>query len=175
VLAALLFMRRMAELTEVKFTAPEGEDAGAGTVLPSELVGQVALYEIGGPLFFGAAQRAMGSLGRITGRIKVVILRLENVPTMDATGLVALESAIASLTQRGCVAILEGLRQQPGELLERAGFRHKPWRLMLRPDLPSAVAAAADIVAASPRRTGQTSLETVVEAQPRGAGEPPVS
>src|SRR5450432_2416160 len=96
VLAALLFMRRMAELTQGKLTAPE---AGAAVAdLPPTLAGKVALYEIAGPLFFGAAQKAMASLGLISSSIKVVILRLENVPVMDATGLVALESAIASLT-----------------------------------------------------------------------------
>jgi SulP family sulfate permease len=157
VLAALLFMRRMAELTEVKLSGHEPAEQPAG--LPPTLAGRVALYEIAGPLFFGAAQKAMGSLGRITGRIQVVILRLDNVPVMDATGLVALESAIDSLTKRGCITILSGLRQQPAELLERAGFRHKPWRLMMRADLATAVAAAEEVVAASARKTGQVATE----------------
>jgi SulP family sulfate permease len=175
VLAALMFMRRMAELTEVKLTAPEAE---GHTDLPKTLAGQVALYEIAGPLFFGAAQKAMGSLGRITSRIRVVILRLDNVPVMDATGLVALESAIEALTKRGCIAILSGLRQQPAELLERAGFRHKPWRLLLRPDFASAVVAAEELVAASPRKA--TDQHTVIDTRPAGAqppsdGDPPVS
>jgi SulP family sulfate permease len=173
VLAALLFMRRMAELTEVKLTAPETHGDGP-TDLPKTLAGKVALYEIGGPLFFGAAQKAMASLGSISSRVEVVILRLEAVPVMDATGLVALESAIASLTKRGCVAILTGLRPQPAELLERAGFRHKPWRLMMRPDLASAIATAEELVTASPRKTGQVSA-TEIDARPPGAGEPPVS
>jgi SulP family sulfate permease len=176
VLAALLFMRRMAELTEVKLTAPEADHAEHAD-LPRSLAGKVALYEIAGPLFFGAAQKAMGSLGQIQGRIQVVILRLDNVPVMDATGLVALESAIASLTKRGCVAILSGLRQQPAELLERAQFRHKPWRLMMRPDLASATAAAEEIVAASPRKTGQVAVaeETTIDTRPAGSGDAPVS
>jgi SulP family sulfate permease len=167
VLAALLFMRRMAELTEVKLTAPEAHHAD----LPKALAGKVALYEIAGPLFFGAAQKAMDSLGQITSAIQVVILRLDNVPVMDATGLVALESAITSLTKRGCVAILSGLRQQPAELLERAGFRHKPWRLMLRADLAGAIAAAEEIVAASPRKTGQSAQYTEIDARPVGASD----
>jgi SulP family sulfate permease len=169
VLAALLFMRRMAELTEGKLTAPEADHAAAG--LPKALAGRVAIYEIAGPLFFGAAQRAMASLGRVSGRIQVVILRLDAVPVMDATGLVALESAIASLTKRGCVAILAGLRQQPAELLERAGFRHKPWRLMLRPDLAEAVTAAEEIVTSSPRKT--TGQQTVVDTRPAGSHDAP--
>jgi SulP family sulfate permease len=147
--------------------------------LPTSLAGKVALYEIAGPLFFGAAQKAMASLGQISGSIQVVILRLDNVPVMDATGLVALESAIDALTKRGCVAILTGLRQQPAELLERAGFRHKPWRLMLRPDIASAVAAAEEIVTAGPRKTGQVGQAaadlTRIDDQPAGSDDPPVS
>jgi SulP family sulfate permease len=176
VLAALLFMRRMADLTEVKLTAPGAEHAEPAAGLPKALAGKVALYEIAGPLFFGAAQKAMGSLGRITDRIQVVILRLDNVPVMDATGLVALESAIAALTKRGCVAILTGLRQQPAELLERAGFRHKPWRLMMRADLGGAIAAAEEIVAASPRKTGQTAAQyTEIDVRPAGSDDGSVS
>jgi SulP family sulfate permease len=170
VLAALLFMRRMAELTEGKLTAPEHE---AHADLPRPLAGKVALYDIAGPLFFGAAQKAMANLGLVSGRIQVVILRMGNVPVMDATGLVALESAIAGLTKRGCITILSGLRQQPAELLERAGFRHKPWRLMLRPDFETAVAAAEEIVAANPRKIDQvTAQATVVDERPTGAADP---
>ncbi|HVR02673.1 MAG TPA: hypothetical protein VMT47_11115, partial [Polyangia bacterium] len=84
----------------------------------------------------------------------------------------ALESAIAALTKRGCVAILTGLRQQPAELLERAGFRHRPWRLMLRPDLASAIATAEELVSASPRKAEPL---TEIDARPPGAGDAPVS
>ncbi|HVX95776.1 MAG TPA: C4-dicarboxylic acid transporter DauA [Polyangia bacterium] len=167
VLAALLFMRRMAELTEGKLTAPEADPSEISPALPKSLAGKVALYEIAGPLFFGAAQKAIGSLGRVTNSIEVLILRLDRVPVMDATGLVALESAIEALTQRGCVTILAGLQQQPAELLERAGFRHKAWRLMLRADFASALAAAEELVTASPRKSAPQ--ETQIDPRPSGA------
>jgi SulP family sulfate permease len=169
VLAALMFMRRMAELTHVSLT---GEDVGEGphappAELPKALAGKVAIYEIAGPLFFGAAQKAMGRIGMVSGRIRVLIMRLERVPTMDATGLVALESAIESLTKQDCVAILTGLQQQPAELLERAGFRHRPWRLMLRPDLAAGIAAAEDIITSNPRQTSPQPM-TEIDPRPRG-------
>jgi sulfate permease, SulP family len=170
VLAALLFMRRMAELTHVSMTGDDVEGGGGREPqpeLPKALAGKVAIYEIRGPLFFGAAQKAMGQIGRVAGRVRVLIIRLDKVPTMDATGLVALESAIASLTKQDCVAVLTGLQQQPAELLERAGFRHRPWRLMLRPDLAAGIAAAEEILATSPRKTGPQAL-TEVDLRPRG-------
>ncbi|HVZ74655.1 MAG TPA: C4-dicarboxylic acid transporter DauA [Polyangia bacterium] len=147
VLAALIFMRRMAELTHVSLT-DEGDAARAPEV-PATLAGKVAIYEIAGPLFFGAAQKAMSRIGGVSGRVRVLVMRLDKVPTMDATGLVALESALESLTKQGCVAVLTGLQAQPAALLERAGFRHKPWRLLMRPDLASGLAAAEDVLKSS--------------------------
>jgi SulP family sulfate permease len=156
-LAALLFMRRMAEITHARLTSYDEPAAGAGAgasvtasgvhQIPELLRGKVAVYEIAGPLFFGAAQRAMSRLAGVGARVRAVIIRLEHVPVMDATGLVALESALAQLSKNGSVAILTGLQAQPQALLDKAGFKHKPWRLMFRPDMASAIAAAQSLLA----------------------------
>jgi SulP family sulfate permease len=141
VLAALLFMRRMADITHARLTGNGGEGEHA-VVIPPELAKQVALYDVAGPLFFGAAQKAMGSLGAIGGELKVLILRLDHVPIMDATGLVALESAIATLTKRGCLTILTGLQKQPAGLLGRAGLEKRGWRVLVQPNVSAALEAA---------------------------------
>jgi sulfate permease, SulP family len=146
VLAALIFMRRMADLTQARFTGDSPERAAA-VGIPPQLQKQIAVYDVAGPLFFGAAQRAMGQIGVIAGGLKVLIVRLDAVPVMDATGLVALESAIAALTKRGCVTILAGLGSQPGQLVERAGLRRRGWQIHLQPDVASALALAQQIVA----------------------------
>ena len=52
------------------------------------------VYDVSGALFFGAAQKAMSALGQLSGRPRAVVLRLDEVHAMDATGLVALESAL---------------------------------------------------------------------------------
>jgi len=148
VLAALLFMRRMAEITHARLTGgTEGEPGAAAVGIPPDLQKTVAIYDIAGPLFFGAAQKAMGSLGAITGRIKVLIVRLDHVPVMDATGLVALESAISTLTKHGCTTVLTGIQAQPRKLIEKAGLPRRPWRLVIRPDLTAAIAAARELTA----------------------------
>jgi SulP family sulfate permease len=146
VLAALLFMRRMAEITQARLSAGDGRAPVGALEIPPELATKVAVYDIAGPLFFGAAQKAMGSLGAIAGSLKVLIIRLDHVPVMDATGLVALESAIASLTKQGCVTVLTGLQPQPAALVERAGLSQRPWRLAIRPDLATALAHARELV-----------------------------
>ena len=148
VLAALLFMRRMAELTHVSLA---GDAEGSADAHHDEKVHAlpqgVAVYAIAGPLFFGAAQKAIGRISTIGGRTRVLIVRLEHVPVMDATGLVALESALTQLRKTGCEAILCGLQAQPAQLLARAKIVEEPGRLRIRPDLASAEATARAIVA----------------------------
>ncbi len=114
VLASLLFMRRMAEVTEghqLKETPPE---LGEAEVPPG-----VLLYVIEGPLFFGAAEKASEAIS-VTSNIRGVILIMDSVPSMDITGLVALESTLRKLTKRGITVVLTGLRPQPRDLIEKA-------------------------------------------------------
>ncbi|MES1208926.1 MAG: C4-dicarboxylic acid transporter DauA, partial [Pseudomonadota bacterium] len=116
VLAALLFMRRMAEITQARLT-PVDDHAAARDQIPEGLRGQIGVYDIAGPLFFGAAQKAMASPGVTGGNLRALIICLDRVPVMDATGLVALESAIAALDKRGCAVTLVGLQPQPAGLV----------------------------------------------------------
>jgi len=119
VLASFLFMRRMVEVTEVKLTQ------GQHPALPDALPEGVVVYDIDGPLFFGAAQKAMGALGSIADHARVVVMRMDAVPVMDATGLVALESAISRLRASHCLVIISGLARQPGALLAKS-MSHQP-------------------------------------------------
>lgn len=89
VLAALLFMRRMADISATRLV-------GEHPVLKEPLPKNVLLYEIAGPLFFGAAEKAVSTLQTVR-RYSTVILYMGAVPAMDMTGLVALESALAKL------------------------------------------------------------------------------
>src|SRR5439155_4335717 len=104
VLAAILFMRRMAELTEARSILDVGDEH-----LPIPLPSGVALYEINGPLFFGAAQKAMDALS--ASRIdtyQVLVLSLGKVPVIDATGLAALENAIHRMLRRKKSIVVAG-------------------------------------------------------------------
>ena len=84
---------------------------------------------------------------------------------MDATGLVALESAIAAAHEERLRRDPLGLQAQPDALLENAEFQHRPWRLMIRPDLASAIAAAEEVVAlAGPPKGGNAGEKTLGDA-----------
>jgi SulP family sulfate permease len=80
------------------------------------------IYSIQGPLFFGAAQRAMHALAEVGRDVRGVVLDLRNVPVLDATGLSNLESTLKRLRARHVVVALSGLQTGPARILERAGL-----------------------------------------------------
>jgi SulP family sulfate permease len=135
-LAALLFMRRMVEVSDTRLSEDDHPD------LPGPLPKGVFVYDIVGPLFFGAAEKDTATLGEVAGRAKVLILRLEQVPAIDVTGLVALESALETLTRQHTLAIITGLRAQPREVLTNAGIVACDGCLLVCDDIESALAAA---------------------------------
>ena len=136
VLAAFLFMRRMAEISGAKLT--EGDHPAFRDPLPPGVI----LYEINGPLFFGAAQKAMSALDATAGRARVVILDVRDVPAMDATGLVNLESAMDRLFADGALVVLTAVQTQPMKVLEKAGFEAEEGKLAFAATLPDALALA---------------------------------
>jgi sulfate permease, SulP family len=123
VLAAMLFMRRMVEISGASLIGgPEGHTVGG---LPPGVV----FYDVAGPLFFGAAEKALDALTLIGEGVHTVIIDLEDVPAIDATGLVALESMVARLNRSGAKVVLSGVLAQPRRALEKAGFRDEEGRL----------------------------------------------
>jgi sulfate permease, SulP family len=136
ILAAFLFMRRMAEVASVQLV--DEERSPFKLKLPRE----VMLYEINGPLFFGAAEAAMDALKAIGARPRVLILYLGAVPAMDVTGLVALESALLRLRQQGVFCIMAGLRPQPASVLKKAGVQEEVGQLHIVAGLEDAAAEA---------------------------------
>ena len=112
----------------------------------------ILVYDIAGPLFFGAAQRAMGTLGTVADKTRAVILRMEDVPVIDATGLVALESALDTLDARGCTAILSGLQRQPARLIDKDSVLQSRKRIVVCHDFEAAVTVAKEVLASPPSR-----------------------
>ncbi|KYF71606.1 transporter [Sorangium cellulosum] len=145
VLAAILFMRRMAELTGSRTVLDSSEDSDA-----IQLPKRVALYEVNGPLFFGAAQKAMDALHSIRGdSYEVMVLHLGKVPVIDSTGFVALENALDGLARRHKTVILAGPLPRPREIFDRARLHEeKPYRVYVAEDLDAAIRLAGELVRA---------------------------
>ncbi|HEV2670004.1 MAG TPA: sulfate permease, partial [Gemmatimonadales bacterium] len=127
VLAAFLFMRRMAEVTNIKVLTHEFEDPTDDFETDPNAVGRrvvpegVQVYEITGPFFFGAAEMFKDRVGRIAGKPKVLILRLRHVPVIDSTGLHALRDVVQRSRREGTLVILSDVHAQPVVALERSG------------------------------------------------------
>jgi len=122
-LAALLFVRRMAESVNVEID--EGAAAGStglsGTAATApEERSDVLVYLIDGPFFFGAAEKLEGTLAHIQRRARVLILRMGRVPFVDATGIFALEEMVHSFQRHGVTVLLCELRTNVRLKLERA-------------------------------------------------------
>jgi len=120
VLAAFLFMRRMAEVTDVhaitREFAEDGHDlydTDMNAVRRRSIPAEVEVYEINGPFFFGAAATFRDRVSAVGGKRKVLIIRLRNVPAIDSTGLHALREVVVRSRQNGVKVLLSDVHAQP--------------------------------------------------------------
>ena len=133
VLGAMLFMRRMADITKLELDANFPREL--------EIPDDVVLYRIAGPLFFGAAERAFRNFSP-PDSAKAIVLEMSAVPTIDATGLVALESALRNLRKSSRKVVFSGLAPGPKATLLRAGIIRAQGRIAFAPTLDDALSVA---------------------------------
>jgi SulP family sulfate permease len=117
-LAAILFIKRVIDLTEGRLLSTNGS-VGAGV---SDLPG-VLVYDINGPLFFGAAQKALRTLHTIDPGLRVLILDMTDVQLMDMTGMAALEELVKQAQRQRQTVIVCGLAPRLILKLRRVGLR----------------------------------------------------
>jgi SulP family sulfate permease len=150
VLAALLFMRRMAEVTEVESvrdaTADEGLDDPDRLRRRSVPEG-VEVFEVSGPFFFGAVDKFRLALSRVDRRPRVIVLRLRKVPALDATALRVLEDVLAQSQRQGSGLILSGVQPQPLAVLKRSGYLGRLGSDNVTADITQALARARELAA----------------------------
>jgi len=125
VLAAFLFMRRMAEVTDVRYVTRQLADGVERVDDPNALAlrdvpREVEVYEIDGPFFFGAAERFKDTVGQVSRKPKVLIIRLRDVPAIDSTGLHALREVARRARHEGTLFLLSDVRAQPLVALGRS-------------------------------------------------------
>ena len=126
VLAAILFMHRMSEVVAIgaggqqvieedidDFARPPGDTYTQRRDLPSG----VEVFQLRGPLFFGVASRLSDVIDNIAGTPKVFILRMREVPMIDASGASRLNDLVIKCRKRGTQLILSGLQPQPRSVL----------------------------------------------------------
>ena len=128
VLAAFLFMKRMAEVTNITIVRREFEENGPpqgdeqGAIYRRQIPPGVEVYEINGPFFFGAAEKFKQTLGEISRRPKVLVIRMRNVPAIDSTAMHALKDLIRRTRKEGTQVLLSDVHSQPLIALGRSGL-----------------------------------------------------
>ena len=126
VLAAFLFMRRMAEVTNVSVVTREFSDRDVDAATDPNAIGHrhvpagVQVFEINGPFFFGAAEAFKDTVARVSGKPKVLIVRMRDVPAMDSTGLHALADVVRRSRRDGTLVLLSDVHAQPMVALGRS-------------------------------------------------------
>jgi SulP family sulfate permease len=131
-LAALMFMARMSETVEV---SAETEDPAQREALPED----VEVFRISGPFFFGVAGELLDGLKRIGRTPRAIILRLEQVPFVDASGTLALEEFLEQARRGGTRVILCA---PPAGLTAALRTAHVGAAIEAAPDYGAALAAA---------------------------------
>lgn len=144
ILAAGLFVKRVADTTEVQAMAREGEGSGSEQV--KDLPNGAVVYRVFGALLFGAADKLETVLRRAGGETRVIILHLAAVTAIDATALDRLEDLHAKLRRHGRHLILCGPHTQPYFTMEKAGFLDEVGRENVVADLDAAVVRARELV-----------------------------
>ena len=112
VLSSFLFMKRMSESVQIQNIT--SENVNSEHLFDDELLDlpkDVLLYEINGPLFFGAARQFQETVINTHLQPKVIIIRMRYVPLIDATGYQSLKEIIKSYKSRGIKVILSGIRE----------------------------------------------------------------
>ena len=149
VLASLLFIKRMSDVSSVRnWTYINGYDDStendpmhiALKVVPEHTL----VYELDGPMFFGAADKFLEI--SITDDVKVLILRMRSVPAMDITALQSLEKIYAQCQDNGVTLVLSHVGEQPRKVMEKAGFLDKLGEQNIRENIDAALEWASELV-----------------------------
>lgn len=147
VLAAILFIKRMAETTEIAQVTTHDELETPEQIAHGKNIPEgVVVFRIFGPFFFGAAEKMEDALQRVGTLPRVLILRMQLVPAMDATALNALESIVERMQAVGGTVILSGPHRQPLDMMVKARFIEKLGRRNIRAHFDDALVRAREIL-----------------------------
>ncbi len=151
VCACLLFMRRMSETSDVsviynEIDISEDADMQAGNLENLTIPKGVEVYEINGPYFFGAGNRAEEMMQRFGNDPKVRIIRMRKVPFIDSTGLHNLENLCLMSKKENVQIVLSGVNPKVEAVLVKNGFIELLGRENICNHIDIALARASEIV-----------------------------
>lgn len=118
-LAAMLFIQRMADVTDSQRISHSDGD------LPPDLPHDIAFFRLRGPMFFGAAERALSTLHRLEPEVRYVILDMSRVPSIDMSAIVVFQSMLNQLAKGGVGLIVANADPQIIVKMMRSGVQRK--------------------------------------------------
>ncbi|MBQ3841986.1 MAG: sulfate permease [Ruminiclostridium sp.] len=147
VLAAILFMKRMADVTEAHaWTDVDDEDTDVDNILRKKIPAHTRVYEINGPMFFAASERYKYMLD--DNDINVLIIRMRNVPAIDSAGVEALSQIVKRCEREGVTTVFSHVNEQPLHAMTKAGLYEKVGKENFCSHIDTALARAVEIVKA---------------------------
>ncbi|MCY6485600.1 sulfate permease [Clostridium aestuarii] len=147
VLSSFLFMRRMAEVTNVTYDLDARENDECAKILENKsILEQISFYEISGPFFFGAAEKFVNVIREIGISSKVLIIKMGNVPAMDATAFHAVEILYDICKKNKTKLIISELQEQPVQMLNKYGFIEMVGEKNVCKDIKEAVQRAHELL-----------------------------
>ena len=145
VLAAILFMKRMADVTEAHEWADyDDEDTDVDNIRFKKIPDRTKVYEINGPMFFAASERYSYMLDETD--IDVLVIRMRNVPAIDAAGVEALARVVKRCKKEGIDTVFSHVNEQPMHAMDKAGLCEIVGSENFRPHIDMALARAEEIV-----------------------------
>ncbi len=141
VLAAILFMKRMADETQVTGWKYVDEATDTDNISLKNVPQNTLVYEISGPMFFGASNKLLNVLLDIEGK-NAVILRMRSVPALDATALNSLQEIYAKMKKKNVTLILSHVNQQPMSVIRKSGFNKLVGEENICPNIDAALKRA---------------------------------
>ena len=145
VLSTLMFMKRMSDETNT-YGWKEIDEADDADNIGLKVVPEgVTVFEITGPIFFGAATKFLDSLSSADKHKKVVVLRMRSVPAIDATGIHAFESLIERFEKKGKRLVISHANEQPLKVMKKSGIYKKIGKENFCPNIDAALKRAEEI------------------------------
>jgi len=119
VMASILFMKKMGDTAEERAHARHMDETTGGLMLKDDNTeSQIYVQSFDGPIFFGFTSYFAEIIADLP-QVKMVVLRMEEVPYIDQSGMYALEDAVLELEKRGIEVFMTGIQKQPEDMLRR--------------------------------------------------------
>ncbi|MBO5359333.1 MAG: sulfate permease [Clostridia bacterium] len=144
VLSTVMFMKRMSDVTDAYGWKEIDENTDSDNVNLKVIPEGAMVYEITGPIFFGASNKIADVIK--SSKKKVLVLRMRSVPAIDATGIHSFESIIKACKKNNTVLIMSHVNKQPMKVLKKSGMYKDIGEENICPNIDSALTRAKEIL-----------------------------